>query len=106
MIGFIIWIIGVVLTIKAAIEIWNLNVDPVKKIVVIVLLVLTSWLGIAVYYLVAKDKLATWLKYLRFSKSPFYASRHPSGGGALNFSRAPASSGVDWPRHGAARCGA
>lgn len=60
MIGFIIWIIGVVLTIKAAIEIWNLNVDPVKKIVVIVLLVLTSWLGIAVYYLVAKDKLATW----------------------------------------------
>ncbi len=62
MIGFIIWIIGVVLTIKAAIEIWNLKVDPVKKIVVIVLLVLTSWLGIAVYYLVAKDKLATWLK--------------------------------------------
>lgn len=51
MIGFIIWIIGVVLTIKAAIEIWNLNVDPVKKIVVIVLLVLTSWLGIAVYCL-------------------------------------------------------
>ena len=62
MIGFIIWIVGVVLTIKAAIEIWNLNVDPVKKIVVIVLLVLTSWFGIAVYYLVAKDKLATWLK--------------------------------------------
>lgn len=62
MIGFIIWIVGVVLTIKAAIEIWNLNVDSVKKIVVIVLLVLTSWIGIAVYYLVAKDKLATWLK--------------------------------------------
>lgn len=62
MVAFIIWIIGVVLTIKAAIEIWNLNVDSVKKIVVIVLLVLTSWLGIAVYYLVAKDKLATWLK--------------------------------------------
>lgn len=62
MIGFIIWIVGVVLTIKAAIEIWNLKVDPVKKIVVIVLLVLTSWIGIAVYYLVAKDKLATWLK--------------------------------------------
>ena len=62
MIGFIIWIVGVVLTIKAAIEIWNLHVDPVKKIVVIVLLVLTSWIGIAVYYLVAKDKLATWLK--------------------------------------------
>ena len=52
----------VVLSEEDDIEIWNLNVDPVKKIVVIVLLVLTSWIGIAVYYLVAKDKLATWLK--------------------------------------------
>ncbi|MGM9765418.1 MAG: hypothetical protein ACI3ZO_03580 [Candidatus Cryptobacteroides sp.] len=62
MITFIIWIIGVVLTIKAAMEIWKLNVDSVKKLVVIVLLVLTSWLGLAVYYLLAKDKLAEWLK--------------------------------------------
>ena len=62
MIAFIIWIIGLVLTVKAALEVWNLNVDTVKKIVVIVLLVLTNWVGIAVYYLVAKDKLAEWLK--------------------------------------------
>ncbi|MDD6252858.1 MAG: hypothetical protein ACI3ZT_03275 [Candidatus Cryptobacteroides sp.] len=62
MITFIIWIIGVVLTIKAAMEIWKLNVDSVKKLVVIVLLVLTSWIGLAVYYLLAKDKLAEWLK--------------------------------------------
>ena len=62
MIAFIIWIIGLVLTVKAALEVWNLNVDTVNKIVVIVLLVLTNWVGIAVYYLVAKDKLAEWLK--------------------------------------------
>ena len=62
MIAFIIWIIGLVLTVKAALEVWNLNVDTVKKIVVIVLLVITNWVGIAVYYLVAKDKLAEWLK--------------------------------------------
>lgn len=62
MIGFIIWIIGVVLTVKAAMEIWKLNVDSVKKLIVIVILVLTSWLGLAVYYLLAKDKLADWLK--------------------------------------------
>ena len=62
MLTFIIWIIGVVLTIKAAMEIWKLNVDSIKKLVVIVILVLTSWLGLAVYYLLAKDKLATWLK--------------------------------------------
>lgn len=62
MLGFVIWVVGVVLTVKAAVEVWNLNVDMVKKIVVIVLLVLTSWLGLAFYYLYAKDKLAGWLK--------------------------------------------
>lgn len=63
MIGFIIWIIGIVLTVKAGIEVWNLkSVEEVKRIVVIVILVLTSWIGLAVYYLYAKDKLAGWLK--------------------------------------------
>lgn len=62
MLGFVIWVVGLVLTVKAAVEVWNLNVDTVKKIVVIVLLVLTSWLGLAFYYLYAKDKLAGWLK--------------------------------------------
>ena len=62
MITFIIWIIGVVLTVKAALEIWKLNVDSVKKLVVIVVLVLTSWIGLAVYNLLAKDRLEGWLK--------------------------------------------
>ena len=62
MITFIIWIIGVVLTVKAALEIWKLNVDSVKKLVVIVVLVLMSWIGLAVYYLLAKDRLEGWLK--------------------------------------------
>ena len=62
MITFIIWIIGVVLTVKAALEIWKLNVDSVKKLVVIVVLVLTSWIGLAVYYLLSKYRLEGWLK--------------------------------------------
>ena len=62
MLGFVIWVIGIVLTVKAAIEVWNLNVDTVKRIVVIVLLLLSNWLGLAFYYLYAKDKLAGWLK--------------------------------------------
>jgi hypothetical protein len=62
MIGFIIWIIGLVLTIKAAIEIWHLHADGVKKLLVIIILLLTSWIGLLVYYFYAKDKLASWLK--------------------------------------------
>ena len=62
MISFIIWIIGLVLCIKAAIAIWNTPGDTVKKILFIILLLLTSWIGIVVYYFFAKDKMAEWVK--------------------------------------------
>ena len=50
MIGFIIWLAGLILTVKAAMEIWKLNADTVKKLLAIILIVLTSWLGLAFYY--------------------------------------------------------
>lgn len=62
MIGFIIWIIGLVLTVKAAIEIWSLNGDTVKKLLFIIIIVLTSWLGLAFYYFYGKDRMAEWLR--------------------------------------------
>jgi membrane protein DedA with SNARE-associated domain len=62
MIGFIIWVIGLVLTIKAALEIWRLNGDVVKKLLFIVLIVLTSWLGLIFYYFFAKKEISNWVK--------------------------------------------
>ncbi len=62
MLSFIIWVIGVVLTIKAGIDIWNLNGDTVKKILFIVVIVLTSWIGLIFYYLIGKDKMPAWVK--------------------------------------------
>lgn len=62
MVATIIWLLGLILTIKAAMEIWNLNADTVKKLLAIVLLLLTSWIGLLVYYFFAKDKIADWLK--------------------------------------------
>lgn len=61
MISFLIWIIGVALTIKAALDIWKLKGDGVKKILFIVLIVLTSWLGI-IFYFIFKDKFPQWVK--------------------------------------------
>lgn len=63
MIGFIIWVIGVILTIKACLEIlkWN-NVDGLKKLIVAVLLLVTSWIGLAVYYLWGRNNLPNMLK--------------------------------------------
>ena len=62
MVGFIIWIIGLVLCIKAVLEIWKWNVDTVKKLLVIVLVLLTSWIGLAVYYFWGRQNLPQMLK--------------------------------------------
>ncbi|MBO5795426.1 MAG: hypothetical protein J6R28_02075 [Bacteroides sp.] len=62
MVGFIIWIVGLVLCIKAVLEIWKWNVDTVKKLLVIVLVLLTSWIGLAVYYFWGRQNLPQMLK--------------------------------------------
>ncbi len=63
MIGFIIWIIGVILTIKAAMEMWQWkNIATEKKLVAIILVILTSWIGLAVYYFWGKENLPQMLK--------------------------------------------
>ncbi|RHI12591.1 hypothetical protein DW182_00235 [Bacteroides sp. AM16-24] len=62
MIGFIIWIIGLILAIKAVLEIMKWNVDGVKKLLVAILVLLTSWIGLAVYYFWGRDNLPQMLK--------------------------------------------
>ena len=62
MLAFIIWIVGLILTIKACLVIWKLPVDGAKKLLTIIVLLLTSWVGLIIYYFFAKDKLADWLK--------------------------------------------
>lgn len=60
--GFIIWLIGVILTIKAVLGIWKLNGDTAKKLLFIVLILVTSWLGLAFYYFIGKDKMPEWVR--------------------------------------------
>ena len=60
--GFIIWLVGVILTVKAVMEIWKMNGDTAKKLLFIVLLLITSWLGLAFYYFFAKNQMSEWLK--------------------------------------------
>ena len=62
MIGFIIWIIGLILAIKAVMEIMKWPVNGAKKILVIIVLLLTSWIGIAVYYFWGRENLLSMLK--------------------------------------------
>ena len=62
MIGFIIWIVGLILTFRAAIEIWNINAAIEKRLIAIVLIVLTSWVVLLFYYFYGKERMGGWLK--------------------------------------------
>ncbi len=61
MIGFVIWIIGLVLTIKAALEIWRIHAPAERRLIAIILVVLTSWVGLLFYYFYGKPCMAQWL---------------------------------------------
>lgn len=62
MLSFIIYIIGLVLCIKAIMEIFALAGEMPKKIIAAVVVLLTSWIGLAVYYFYAREKMAEWVK--------------------------------------------
>ena len=62
MIGFIIWIIGLILAIKAVLEIMKWKVDGVEKLLVAILVLLTSWIGLIFYYFWGRDNLPQMLK--------------------------------------------
>ncbi len=61
MIGFVIWIVGLILTIKAALEIWRIHAPAERRLIAIILVVLTSWVGLLFYYFYGKSRMAQWL---------------------------------------------
>ena len=58
----ILYIIGLILAIKAAIEIAKLKGNLILKILFIVLVLCTSWLGVAAYYLGFNKLIPDWVK--------------------------------------------
>ena len=60
--GSIIYIIGVVLAVLAVLDIIKKPISLVGKIISIVLVLITSWVGLVVYYLYAKNHITEWFK--------------------------------------------
>ena len=58
----IIYIVGVILGVVAVLEILGQPINLLAKILVIVFVLLTSWIGIAVYYLLLRGNLTKWFK--------------------------------------------
>lgn len=61
MVGFVIWIVGLVLTIRAALEIWRIHAPAERRLIAIILVVLTSWVGLLFYYFYGKSRMPQWL---------------------------------------------
>jgi hypothetical protein len=58
----IIYIICVVLAIIAVLDIFKKPIGIIGKIICSALVLLTSWIGLAVYYLYAKNHITDWFK--------------------------------------------
>ena len=62
MLSTIVYIVGVILSVLAVFDILKKPISVVGKVISCVIVLLTSWIGLAVYYLYAKDKLTKWFK--------------------------------------------
>ena len=60
--GSIIYVIGIVLAVLAVLDIIKKPISLVGKVISCVLVLITSWVGLAVYYLYAKNHLTEWFK--------------------------------------------
>ena len=58
----ILYVVGVILGVVAVLEILNQPINLVSKILIIACVLLTSWIGIAVYYLLLRGNLTRWFK--------------------------------------------
>ena len=62
MLSFFFFFVGAILAVKAVLEILKMPIGMVGKIISSVLVLCCSWVGLAVYYFYAKDKLVDWFK--------------------------------------------
>ncbi len=60
--GTIIYIVGLILAVMAVLDIFKKNISTPWKIIWTLLILATSWVGLAVYYFFAKERIEGWCK--------------------------------------------
>lgn len=60
--GTIIWLIGVICAIWCVLDIFKQPISVAGKIIVSIIVLLTSWIGLLVYYFFARHHLKEWFK--------------------------------------------
>lgn len=62
MIATIIYILGVILGVKAVLEIFREPISGAGKLIATLVVLLLSWFGIAIYYVFMRGNLTKWFK--------------------------------------------
>ena len=57
MVSFIIWLVGAICCLWCIKDVWTKNLDTVIKILLTVALLCFSWIGLAVYYFLLRNRL-------------------------------------------------
>ena len=60
--GTILYLVGLVCAVLAVRDIFKKNISTAGKVIASIVVLLTSWLGFAVYYFYAKDHLQEWFR--------------------------------------------
>lgn len=60
--GTIIWLAGLICAIWCVLDIFKKPVGLIGKLIMTVIVLATSWLGLALYYFWARNKMASWFK--------------------------------------------
>ena len=60
--AFIIWLVGLILSILAIVEIIKQPISVLGKVVTILIVLLLNWIGLAIYYLIMRGHLTKWFK--------------------------------------------
>ena len=58
----ILYVVGVILGVVTVLEILGQPINLLGKIIVIAFVLLTSWIGLAVYYLLLRGNLTRWFR--------------------------------------------
>ena len=58
----IIYVVGVILGVVAVLEILGQPINLISKIIIIAFVLLASWVGIIVYYLLLRGNLTRWFR--------------------------------------------
>ncbi|HBX90418.1 hypothetical protein [Alistipes sp.] len=60
--GTIVWLIGVACAVWCVLDIFKKNISTAGKLIASAVVLLTSWVGLLVYMLYAKDHLTEWFR--------------------------------------------